>query len=33
MIVAVIALLGAMAESYGVDSRPYIRRGEVNEWI
>jgi hypothetical protein len=33
LIVAVIALLGAMAQTYGVDSRPQSRRGEANEWI
>jgi hypothetical protein len=33
VIVAVIALLGAMAQAYGVDSRLDSRRGEANEWI
>jgi len=33
LIVVVIALLGAMADGFGVDSRPMSRRGEVNEWI
>jgi hypothetical protein len=33
LVVAVIALLGAMAMSFGVDSRPQSRRGEANEWI
>jgi hypothetical protein len=33
MIVAVIALLGAMAVAFGVDSRTQNRRVETNEWI
>ena len=33
LIVAVVALLGAMAQTYGVDSRPNLKRGEANEWI
>ena len=33
LIVAVVALLGAMAQTNGVDSRPQYRRGEANEWI
>ena len=33
LIVAMIALLGAMADSFGVDSRPHSRRGDVNEWL
>ena len=33
VIVAVIALLGVMAESFGVDSRPVTQRGQANEWI
>ena len=33
MTVAMIALLGAGAESIGVDSRVLTHSGETNEWI